>query len=271
MKTPHKLALLVAVLAATFAPCVARAQSILFIGNSFTYADFGVEAKPAGGVPELFARIARQSGHAPETKMIAPGGTTMHQHFDGKAGEIVAIQSRKWDYVVLQGYSLDATTAAPHPGEFLEYGRKLADVIRKNNPATKIVLYETWAYPIGHPGFSGKFTDQAQMLDQIAAGYRTLARDIDATAIAPVGDAFLEAETCPRHYDLYAPKLNYHSNDTGYTLSALVFARTIYGEDALKAVKPVLTDVSPEDMQWLASIADANVRAWQHASANQSP
>jgi hypothetical protein len=242
----------------------AQAQSVLFIGNSYTYGHFGVQTQPMGGVPELFARIAQQDGHSPEVKMVAPGGTTMHQHFDNGAGEITAIQSKKWDYVVLQGHSLDATTSAPHPGEFLEYGQKMAAIIRQNNPATKIVLYETWAYPKAHQVFPAKFANQSEMLDQIAAGYRTLGEVIKATAIAPVGDAFFQAANCPRHYDVYAPKNDHHSNDTGYMLSALVFARSIYGELPVN-LNPILTDVSAEDMEWLASIADGNVRAWEHA------
>lgn len=264
MRNLSRLALVaVTLLASYLAPRVAQAQSVLFIGNSFTFADFGVQARPMGGVPELFARIARQDGHTPQVQMVAPGGTTMHQHFDNGHGEITAIKSKQWDYVVLQGYSSDATHAAPHSGEFLEYGKKIAEVIRQNNSATKIVLYETWAYPKGSQELA-PFTNQAQMLDEIAANYRVLAREIGAVAVAPVGDAFFEAQNCPRHYDLYAPNLNKHSNDTGYLLSALVFVRTFYGQ-LPATIAPVLTDVSPEDTAWLASIAEANVRAWQHA------
>jgi lysophospholipase L1-like esterase len=239
-----------------------KEASVLFIGNSFTFASHGKETEPAGGVPELFARIARQDGHTPEVKMVATSGATMRQHFNNEHGEITAIQSKKWDYVVLQGHSLEATTAFSHPGEFLEYSKKIAEVIKQNNPATKIVLYETWAYPKAHAVYPKKLADQAQMLEQIASGYRALAREIGATAIAPVGDAFYEAQNGPRHYDLYAPNNDHHANDTGYTLSALVIARTIYGKLPSK-LTPVVTDVLPDDVQQLVSIADATVQAWE--------
>jgi hypothetical protein len=240
--------------------------SILFIGNSFTFADFGKQAQPMGGVPELFARIAQQGGNAPEVKMIAYPSMTLRQHFENGHNELPTIRSRKWDYVVLQGQSLEATDAARRPGDFVEFGKKFAEVIRQNNPATKVVLYETWAYPKGHPKYADNFGEQSKMLEQISAGYKSLAREIDGAIVAPVGDAFYEAENGAHHYDLYAAKDNHHANDTGYTLSALVLVRSIYGELPAK-ITPVLTDVSSNDMQQLASIANAKVQAGEQTKA----
>jgi len=262
LHTTRKLGLIAALFLALSAPHPVHAQSVLFIGNSFTFADFGKLAHPAGGVPELFARIAREDGHTPQVQMVATPNATFRDHFENKHGEITAIDSRQWDYVVLQAHSLEPTAAAEHPGDFLEYGQKLAAVIKQNDAATKIVLYLTWPYPKGSAIFPGKFADQAGQLSQVEAGYKTLAQDISATAIAPVGEAFMTAQNGPGQWDLYAPALNHHANDTGYTLAALVIARTIYGELPANPA-PVLDDVSADDMRNLAGIANDEVKGWQ--------
>ena len=125
----------------------ANAQSVLFIGNSFTFADHGALAQPAGGVPALFQRIAKLNGHAPTIKMVTIGGSTLKQHADNQAGEMDAIKSQRWDYIVLQGYSQEATKAFGKQRDFLKYGLILAQAAVKESPSVKLLLYQTWAYP----------------------------------------------------------------------------------------------------------------------------
>jgi hypothetical protein len=69
---------------------------VLFIGNSLTYVN---------DLPKMTVELAKAGGQRPLLyERETPGGCTLEKHWkDGKA--LAKIQSRKWDYVVLQEYS----------------------------------------------------------------------------------------------------------------------------------------------------------------------
>ena len=127
----------------------ASAQSVLFIGNSFTFADHGVLAKSAGGVPALFARIAQLNGHSPDFQMVTMPESTLKQHADNQAGEMDAIKSRHWDYVVLPGYSLEAAKVSGKQREFLKYGLRLARAAMQSSPGVHVLLLSDMGLPGG--------------------------------------------------------------------------------------------------------------------------
>jgi hypothetical protein len=68
---------------------------VLFIGNSFTY-------YPDPGVSQLFEGFANADGYTVYTEQIASAGASVEaNHLDDPVVE-TALQSREWDYVVLQ-------------------------------------------------------------------------------------------------------------------------------------------------------------------------
>ena len=91
----------------------AFAETILFVGNSFTYGALSAvhEYRPetvtdlnhegVGGVPALFESFTRQAGLRYEVSLELTGGVNLDFHFEHKS-ELIA---RAWDHVVLQGYS----------------------------------------------------------------------------------------------------------------------------------------------------------------------
>src|SRR5690242_8900445 len=68
---------------------------VLFIGNSFTYYH---------DLPKMIAELAKAGKQRPlHYERETPGGCTLEKHWkDGKA--LAKIQSRKWDFVVLQDH-----------------------------------------------------------------------------------------------------------------------------------------------------------------------
>src|SRR5437660_1590968 len=70
--------------------------NVLFIGNSLTYYN---------DLPKMVAALAKADKQRPlHHERETPGGCTFEKHWkDGKA--LAKIQSRKWDYVVLQDNS----------------------------------------------------------------------------------------------------------------------------------------------------------------------
>src|SRR5262245_52659077 len=129
----------------------ACAETILFVGNSFT-AGAGTEVEHfrpetvtdlnregVGGVPALFEDFARQSGLAFEVHLEVAGGMNLDFHNEQKAALIV----RAWDHVVLQGYS---TLDADSPGDakkIIEYAGRLAERFHAENPKVDVRLLAT--------------------------------------------------------------------------------------------------------------------------------
>ena len=100
----------------------ATAISVLFIGNSFTFAAGSpvryyradtvtdLNGEGIGGVPALFESFTRQAGLDYEVSLETRGGSGLDFHLEQKAD---VIGRRGWDKVVMHGYStLDCGQAA---------------------------------------------------------------------------------------------------------------------------------------------------------------
>ena len=104
---------------------------ILFIGNSYTFFNGGIDKQLEGLDPSV------------ETVRVAPGGYTLEKHWDdGKA--LQNILNGGWSYVVLQEQS-QRPALENEKDKFREYARKLDSEIRANGART--VLLMTWERP----------------------------------------------------------------------------------------------------------------------------
>jgi len=139
---------------------------VLFIGNSFTTRNIGVDEELRILAPAI------------RTTRITHDGYTLRNHWlDGNA--LATIRSGGWDYVVLQEQSLSAVLS---PAEFYHYGTVFNDEIARAGART--VLLETWQRP---DAVAAGVTSQS-----LEAVYAGLAASIDAT-VAPAGAAFAMA------------------------------------------------------------------------------
>ena len=123
-------------------PSFARAETILFVGNSFTAGAGSVVERfrpgtvtdlngdGTGGIPALFKSFAGQSGLAWDVNLEVAGGMNLDYHHDEKA----AIIARPWDQVVLQGYSTLDADAPGNAGKIVDYSARLARLAREANP-----------------------------------------------------------------------------------------------------------------------------------------
>jgi hypothetical protein len=250
-----RLALLVAFAAVgAWVPVSAFAVSILFIGNSFTFAfaspvrDYrpdtvtDLNGQRIGGVPALFKSFTAEAGLAYDVYLETEPGISIDWHVDHKLG---VIGERPWDVVVLQGYSTldprkpgDATviTAAVH---------QMAEFLRAKNPAVDIRLMATWSRadqtyePRG--AWYGKPIEA--MAKDVRAGYDLAAKGTPGVkSVVPVGEAWTRAihagvaDSNP--YDgIDAGKIDlwaydhYHASTYGYYLEALMLFGNITGLD----------------------------------------
>lgn len=279
---------------ASLAPCLSCAQEneeqakankpekikLLFIGNSFTFYN---------SLNKTVQDMLNVSGVPAVAKRSAPGGWRFRQHFNGETPKDYkdkptpeTIRSQKWDYVVLQEQS---SGAVDHRAEFLEFGKKLCDMIRENNPETKILLYQTWqrcpgmfeGYGVNADGETrnavlaswtkryGEPSDATieALQDGMQGGYAKLAELTGAT-VAPVGQAFF---TVGDKYDLYCDegdKKPFHPNPLGTYLGGCVFFKTITGKSPVGLYQKLTAagkeyKLTAKEAAYLEEVADKTV------------
>jgi hypothetical protein len=166
--------LLIAMLAAPLA-CSGPTTQVLFVGNSYT---------SVNDLPGAVGQLAASVGHRIAASTIAPGGWWWRDHA-GSADTMNAINSRDWDFVVLQEQSM----APADPRLLLE--SSLPAAVQMTTAARSggadIVLFLTW----GHRGGSSEVRqpDYSSMQIALATGYQTVADRLIAE-VAPVGMAW---------------------------------------------------------------------------------
>jgi hypothetical protein len=219
-------------LALLFLPLRA-ADSVLFIGNSFTFGAAAPVVMKNGGVPKLFQEIARAEGKKVDAFAVTSGGKDWAWHLDQPI-TARSLAARPWDWVVLQDYS----TRPTHVGDirdFMRDGEIFSDRIAANSLHAGVILFETWARPpIFYTGQPGRdFSGPAQMLRELHDSYARLRDDLAKrdparpVRVALVGTAFAQAGDRYPAINLNASD-NHHATAEGYYLAALVIYETIY-------------------------------------------
>jgi hypothetical protein len=172
---------------------------ILFIGNSFTFVNGGLDKQLKG------------LASATETDCIVVGGYTLEKHWtDGNA--VRAIREGKWDYVILQEQSQNPVI---NQKEFFDYVRKFDEEIRRNG--AKTILLMTWERPD-----SKKF---GVTTVNLAAAYTAIGKEL-GVKVAPAGLAFERAIRGKLELTLYSQ--DGHPTLEGTYLAACVLYQTIF-------------------------------------------
>ena len=231
----------------------AAARDILFIGNSFTFgAGSPVERyrpdsvtdlnrEGIGGVPALFRSFAEQAGLDWTVSLETSPGKDLAFHYANKRAAI----DRRWDVVILQGYS---TLDADKPGDPTRHGiaaGQLAALVRARNPQAQVKLVETWSRAdlTYRPGSRWSGKPIATMAQDLAAANRRVARTTSGiSGTIPVGSAWNRAIATgvadANPYDgidkgklgLWADD-HYHGSTAGYYLEALTIFGRVTGYD----------------------------------------
>lgn len=240
--------------------CGARAETILFVGNSFTFGEYATTKhyragevhdlnppdendQTIGGVPAIFKTFTRQAGLSYDVSLETEGGQGLDYHYLNR----LPLLDRRWDVVILQSYSTLDEDRPGNPRLLTEYTRKFNATLRARNPNVKIYLDATWSradmtYQPGTP-WSGKPITQMGL--DVAAGYEAARKASPGVAgVIPVGlawnRAFATGFADPNPYDgIAAGQINlwaydaYHASDYGYYLEALVMFGKVTGLDPL--------------------------------------
>lgn len=231
----------------------AAGESVLFIGNSFTFGSGSavrfyradtvtdLNNEGIGGVPALFKSLADQAGFDYEVALETRGGSGLDFHLENKLG---VIGRRGWNKVVMHGYSTLDAEKPRDPAKLVLTTKQMSDFLRSRNPNVALFPMATWSRPDQTYPEKGAWAGQPidAMARDVRAAYDKAAAGAGAKAVIPVGEAFTRAIQAgvadPNPYDgIEAGKLDlwtydhYHASTYGYYLEALVVFGAITGRD----------------------------------------
>lgn len=229
------------------------AGSILFIGNSFTFA-YGSPVRyyradtitdlnggGQGGVPALFKSFSAQAGLAYDVFMETEPGVGIDWHLDHK---LDVLGQRPWDFVVMHGFSTLDPKKPGDPAVLIASVRQMAEFLHTKNPAAEIRVMATW--PRADQTYEAKGAWYGKPIEamtrDVRDGYNRAAEAHGIKGVIPVGDAWVRAMHTgiadANPYDgIDAGKVNlwtydgYHASAYGYYLQALVIFGSVTGKD----------------------------------------
>ncbi len=235
-------------------PAVAAAGNILFIGNSFTFADKSavhfwhantvtdLNDEGIGGMPALFKQFTLDAGLHYDVSLETHPGIGLDWHLAHRAA---VLGKQPWDSVVMHGFSTLDAHKPGDPAMLVDTVRRMADLLRARNPAVELRLMSTWprADQTYEPNGAWYGKPIAAMAHDLRAGYdKAAAATPGIKSVIPVGDAWLRAMQAgvadPDPYDGIAfgqldlwSYDHYHASVAGYFLEALVVFGNITGLD----------------------------------------
>lgn len=187
---------------------------ILMLGNSFTF------------VNEMPRMLAELTGA--EVVQYTRGGARLAEQLNPKtkmgSRTQEALQTQKWDYVVLQEMSNGPVKSRE---KFLNSVRELCKQIRANG--AKPVLYATWAYQKGGKQMEEFPMDYDEMYHAMYDAYHEAAEENQAL-IADVGQKFYEFSDTEKLY----MEDGCHPNERGSKIAAETIAEVIIEDQKIK-------------------------------------
>ncbi|MDX2359875.1 MAG: PKD domain-containing protein [Crocinitomicaceae bacterium] len=233
-----------------------EATKILFIGNSYTHMN---------NMPSMFDKFAQAEGRNVLVQKSTHSGYCFREHAE-REDMYEDINSQKWDYVVLQGYSREFS----HTPEYIDsatvpYLRQITDSIYTNNPCTNVLLYMTWGYEDGFPERE-EIDTYEEMADSIERGY-SYASELFRIPVVPVGMVWKQVKE-NTEIDLYA-KDRAHPSMSGSFLIANTFFNAIFHSVALdEDIKVIEPETAAEIKQYTSQVIE-ELRAKYHLDGNQ--
>ena len=227
MRNINKLSALGIVILCSFTLFGQQTKRVLFLGNSYTYAN---------NMPQLLADIANSTGKTLIFDIHAPGGYYIAQHLTNTTS-LAKIASGNWDHVVLQ----DQSMALAYPStylNFIPYSVKIDSVIKAHNACAQTVFYSTWGRKNGDayvctppecPVDTVITRTYYEMDSTITSHYKIFADSVKAS-MTPVGAAWRYIRQNYPSIELFEPDES-HPSLAGSYAAACSFYTTIFRSD----------------------------------------
>ncbi len=205
----------------------AQTKSILFLGNSLTYSN--------GGLQNELRSLALSLGDTLEVDANNTGGATFSDHCNN-ATSLAKIQSRAWDYVVLQGQSQEPSFPPLQvQQDTYPYAAILSDSVHNNSACTQLLFFMSWGRPNGDTQNCASYPvictyDGIQ--GRLRTSYLEMAEANDGWAV-PCGMAFSEIFHNHPEINLFSDAI--HPSMHGTYLAACTFYASIFHKSPVGA------------------------------------
>ena len=221
-----RFSLVFAFVVSTFISLAGKDDSlnILFIGNSFTHMNV---------MPKIFEKLCKDKNKSVHVEMNTQAGASFQVH-STREDMFATIRSRKWDYVILQGYSREfAMTYDQIDKESVPFLSKIVDSINLYSPCANKLFYLTWGYKFGYKEMTSNDSYE-KMAENIVNGYKYISSCYDFP-IVPVGIVWRNVRTKYPDINLYVED-DAHPNKNGSYLAACTFFAAIFRESVEGAI-----------------------------------
>ena len=176
----------------------ATPKRVLFVGNSFSYYNNGIQNHLASLIKSADKWQAGESRY----RLKTISGGKLFEHIAGIPPLLQNAKDRQYDVLVLQEYSNGPISKKYHQS-FVDSSEAIATLIRQQN--IQPVLFMTWAYK-----------NVKDMTEQLANAYTTQGNKLNALVV-PVGLAFAFANQHYPELELFIPDID-GFDDKGRTL-----------------------------------------------------
>jgi hypothetical protein len=202
----------------------------LFLGNSYTYVN---------DLPNLIKQVALSKGDTLVTDQNTPGGYTFQQH-STDASSLSKINSRPWDYVILQEQSQrPAFPPSQVAVEVYPYADSLNKYIKNNDSCTPTVFFMTWGRQNGDASNCASYPPICTyegMQASLRLSYLHMSQTLN-TIVSPVGVVWKRVRNQGDSINLYNPDES-HPSLAGSYLAACTFYATLFQKSPVGGYVP---------------------------------
>lgn len=210
----------------------AQTLNVLFIGNSYTHMN---------NMPKIFEHLAKSKGKKVYADSIAVSGSSLKQHSE-RPSTYAKMKTRKWDYVVVQGYSREfAQDSSIIATETIPYARQIIDSVLAVSPCASIYFYMTWGYMEGFPEQEPN-NNYFKMQERIRNGYFQISNAL-GYPIVPVGMVWKYLTEQHPEVGLYHTDKE-HPSPLGSYVSACSFYTSFFKESPISGTAPRYVDTT---------------------------
>ena len=197
--------------------------SVLFIGNSYTYVN---------DLPTVFSNLTISLGDEATIDSKTNGGFTFQNHLTDPLTHS-KIQSKPWDFVVLQGQSQEPSFPTSQVNTAtLPPAVQLADSVYDNRYCSQAMYFMTWGRQNGDPQWDSINTFNKMNL-RLRDAYVRFA-DSAQSCVAPVGVAWKYVRDNHPAINLYSGDGS-HPSPEGTYLAACTFYASVFRKSPVGA------------------------------------
>jgi hypothetical protein len=223
-----KISFLILLICYAFSPVSGQKKlEVLFLGNSYTYVN---------DLPNLITQIALSKGDTLLTDENDVGGYTLQAH-STDATSLSKINSRPWDYVILQEQSQrPAFPQSQVAVEVYPFADSLNKYIKNNDSCTQTVFFMTWGRKNGDATNCASYPPICTyegMQTGLRYSYLLMGQTLNAV-VSPVGIVWKRVRNEGDSIELYSADES-HPSLAGSYLAACTFYATLFQKSPIGA------------------------------------